>query len=159
MTTETSYYHSPVGYLELIANDTALIGCYFLDDEPSNITEPQHPILKQTHQQLEAYFNQGLQDFDIPLDLQGTAFRQQAWQALQTIPYGQTASYLDMAVKIGNPKAVRAIGQANGQNPVSIIVPCHRVINHNGKLGGYGGGLWRKEWLLAHEKKHLNQNS
>ncbi|WP_353571296.1 methylated-DNA--[protein]-cysteine S-methyltransferase [Candidatus Albibeggiatoa sp. nov. BB20] len=152
--TETSYYDSPVGYLELIANDQGLTGCYFIDDAPLVIPElTQHPILKLAHQQLEAYFHTGLQQFTIPLDLQGTAFRLDAWHALQTIPYGKTASYIDMARQIGKPKAARAIGQANHYNPISIIVPCHRVINHSGKLGGYGGGLWRKEWLLEHEKK------
>lgn len=149
----TSYYHSPIGYLKLIASEQGLMGCYFLDETPSvEGNNNTHPILQQTKQQLDAYFNKTLQQFNIPLDLQGTVFRMQVWQALQTIPYGKTASYLDMAVQVDNSKAARAIGQANHHNPISIIVPCHRVINRSGALGGYGGGLWRKEWLLNHEK-------
>jgi methylated-DNA-[protein]-cysteine S-methyltransferase len=157
--TAISYYHSPVGCLELIANDNGLMGCYFMDDQPSTgIEKIQHPILTLALQQLERYFGGELQQFTIPLDLQGTVFRLQVWQALQTIPYAETASYLDIAIRVNKPKAARAVGQANHYNPISIIVPCHRVINHDGKLGGYGGGLWRKEWLLKHEKRCTDYN-
>ena len=102
--------------------------------------------------QFEAYFAGRLQRFDLPLAARGTAFQQAVWQALCDIPYGETVSYLDIANAIGNPKAVRAVGAANGQNPLSIIVPCHRVIGRSGKLVGYGGGLPIKQWLLALEQ-------
>jgi len=154
MTEQRSYYHSPIGYFELVATDDGLTGCYFMDETPT-VTPTSHPILQLAVTQLDAYFNKTLQQFTIPLDLKGTAFRQQVWQALQMIPFGKTVSYIDIATQVGNPKASRAIGQANHYNPVPIIVPCHRVINRSGKLGGYGGGLWRKEWLLAHEQTAL----
>lgn len=104
--------------------------------------------------QFEAYFAGRLQRFDLPLAARGTAFQQAVWQALCDIPYGETVSYLDIAQAIGNPKAMRAVGAANGQNPLSIIVPCHRVIGRNGNLTGYGGGLPIKRWLLALEQDH-----
>ena len=154
MTEQRSYYHSPIGYFELVATDDGLTGCYFMDETPT-VTPTSHPILQLAVTQLDAYFNKTLQQFTIPLDLKGTAFRQQVWQVLQMIPFGKTISYIDIATQVGNPKASRAIGQANHYNPVPIIVPCHRVINRSGKLGGYGGGLWRKEWLLAHEQTAL----
>lgn len=104
--------------------------------------------------QFEAYFTGQLQRFDLPLAARGTDFQQAVWGALCDIPYGETVSYLDIASAIGNPKAVRAVGAANGQNPLSIIVPCHRVIGRSGKLIGYGGGLPIKQWLLALEQSH-----
>jgi methylated-DNA-[protein]-cysteine S-methyltransferase len=101
--------------------------------------------------QLEEYFNGTRQIFDLPLDVSGTAFQQQAWAALQQIPYGTTLTYQQQATTMGRPAAVRAVGTANGRNPLSIIVPCHRVIGANGSLTGYGGGLPAKQWLLSHE--------
>lgn len=153
MLTFKIYYHSPIGYLELIASHQGLTNCGFIDDKPTVKDETQHPILTMAVEQLDAYFQSELQIFTIPLDLQASAFRLQVWQALQTIPYAKTASYIEIARHIGKPKAARAVGQANHYNPIPIIIPCHRIINHNGKLGGYGGGLWRKQWLLAHELK------
>ncbi len=94
---------------------------------------------------------EGRTTFDLPLDLRGTDFQKQVWTQLLTVPYGRTVSYQLIADAIGNPKAVRAVGAANGQNPISVIVPCHRIIGSDGQLVGYGGGLWRKEWLLKHE--------
>jgi methylated-DNA-[protein]-cysteine S-methyltransferase len=102
-------------------------------------------------EELEEYFQNKRTAFTVPLCLDGTDFQKRVWTALRTVPYGKTASYLDMANEIGNPKAVRAIGGANSRNPISIIVPCHRIIGKNGTLVGYEGGLWRKEWLLKHE--------
>ncbi|MBC9786055.1 methylated-DNA--[protein]-cysteine S-methyltransferase [Heliobacterium chlorum] len=104
-------------------------------------------------QQLDEYFRGTRKDFNVKLNPQGTQFQKQVWRKLPDIPYGKTASYKDIAEAVGNPKAVRAVGGANSQNPISIIVPCHRIIGSNGKLTGYAGGLWRKEWLLAHEQK------
>jgi methylated-DNA-[protein]-cysteine S-methyltransferase len=103
--------------------------------------------------QLDAYFAGTLRDFSVPLSLEGTEFRRRCWAALRDIPYGETRSYRDIAKATGNIKAVRAVGGANHNNPVSIIVPCHRVIGSDGSMTGYGGGLWRKEWLLNHERK------
>ena len=104
--------------------------------------------------QLEAYFSGDLRDFDLPLRLQGTPFQLAVWRALQDIPYGRTISYGELARRVGNPKGSRAVGLANGSNPIAIVVPCHRVIGSNGKLTGYGGGLDNKETLLALERKH-----
>ena len=107
-------------------------------------------------QQLDAYFAGELQTFDLPLHMAGTPFQKQVWQGLLTIPYGTTISYAELARRIGRPGASRAVGAANGRNPIGIIVPCHRVIGANGTLTGYGGGLDRKEWLIAHEAGALS---
>jgi len=107
--------------------------------------------LDAVRKQIDGYFAGRRTVFDLPLDLRGTDFQRRVWKQLLTVPFGQTATYLDIALALGNPQAVRAVGAANGQNPVSVIVPCHRIIASNGKLTGYGGGLWRKEWLLRHE--------
>ena len=107
-------------------------------------------------EQLQAYFAGNLQQFSLPLAAGGTAFQQQVWQALTTVPYGKTASYGDIAKAINNPKGVRAVGLANGKNPIGIIVPCHRVIGANGTLTGYAGGVDKKAWLLVHEGVSLN---
>jgi len=113
---------------------------------------PEHPVLLRAAQQLQAYFAGEAKDFDLPLDAQGTAFQMRVWQALQSIPYGQTRSYAQLAALVGSPKAARAVGLANGRNPLSIIVPCHRVIGADGSLTGYGGGLENKRFLLKLEK-------
>jgi AraC family transcriptional regulator, regulatory protein of adaptative response / methylated-DNA-[protein]-cysteine methyltransferase len=109
---------------------------------------------QQLEAELEAYFAGTLRDFSTPLAPAGTEFQQRAWQGLQSIPYGETRSYAEQARLLGAPTAVRAVARANGDNPVAIVVPCHRVIGANGKLTGYGGGLWRKQWLLHHERRH-----
>lgn len=108
--------------------------------------------------QLEEYFAGERRQFDLPLGASGTAFQEAVWAGLMTIPYGGSMSYSSLARQIGNPKAVRAVGMANGRNPVSIIVPCHRVIGQNGSLTGYGGGLKAKSWLLDHEARHFTYN-
>jgi O-6-methylguanine DNA methyltransferase len=115
--------------------------------------EGSHPILDNLESELKDYFNGNRYDFSIPLDLRGTGFETSVWNELQKIPYGETRAYNDIAKAIGKPSASRAVGRANGNNPVAIVVPCHRVIASNGKLHGYGGGLWRKEKLLALESK------
>ncbi|MBS1790380.1 MAG: methylated-DNA--[protein]-cysteine S-methyltransferase [Acidobacteria bacterium] len=107
----------------------------------------------EARKQLAAYFAGELTKFDLPLAMRGTEFQKQVWRELQTIPFGVTISYGELAERVGNPNSSRAVGAANGRNPISIIVPCHRVIGANGKLTGYGGGMERKEWLLAHESK------
>lgn len=116
-----------------------------------NIEQVTNPHIIECAKQLEQYFNKQRQSFSLTLDTQGTQFQQAVWQALMAVPFGQTQSYSDIAVALNNPKAVRAVGAANGKNPISIIVPCHRIIGASGKLTGYAGGLKRKEWLLKHE--------
>jgi AraC family transcriptional regulator of adaptative response/methylated-DNA-[protein]-cysteine methyltransferase len=117
------------------------------------IVPGDHPILKQTGEQLREYFAGTRRDFDLPLNQRGSAFQLAAWQALREIPYGETRSYTDMARRVGSPGAVRAIGRVNGQNQIAIVVPCHRVIRADGSLCGYGGGRWRKQWLIDHEAR------
>ncbi|MDC7230926.1 MAG: methylated-DNA--[protein]-cysteine S-methyltransferase [Sphaerochaetaceae bacterium] len=145
-------YESPLGTLYLTSNQDALLGVSFI----SEIREEQesNPVLAMTIQQLDAYFNGKLQQFTVPYELQGTAFQKTVWEALCTIPYGTLVSYQDIAIAIGNPKAVRAVGMANNKNPISIIIPCHRVIGKQGSLTGYAGGLDRKQWLLSHERSN-----
>ena len=118
---------------------------------------PETPLLAEAVRQLEAYFAGALMDFDLPLRLEGTPFRLKCWEALRTIPYGETISYGEQARRIGLPKAVRAVGGANHHNPISIVVPCHRVIGADGSLTGYGSGVDVKRWLLEHEQKHVHR--
>lgn len=149
-------WQSPVGKLLLLGDRRRLRGLNFQDgDHPLEIDEEwkkQRSPFTAVITQLERYFAGRLQTFTIPLAMEGTLFQRSVWHALKTIPYGVTASYGTIAKKIGNPNASRAVGAANGQNPVSIIVPCHRVIGHNGQLVGYGGGLPIKEALLELER-------
>ena len=149
-----AYYQSEIGLIEIVSTDEAIKSLNFIDDKAKIelIDQSYEPnILKICREQLEEYFKGHRTDFSLKLDPDGTSFQKSVWQQLLNIPYGQTASYLDIARLVGNIKAVRAIGAANGQNRISIIIPCHRVIGSNGKLTGYGGGLWRKAWLLEHE--------
>lgn len=148
---------TPVGQLTLVASENGLAAVLWENDRPGRVLlnplreATHHPILKQTHTQLQEYFAGGRTQFSIPLDFVGTAFQQSVWQALLTIPFGQTRSYQQIAQQIGNPAAVRAVGAANGRNPISIIAPCHRVIGTNGKLTGFAGGLEAKATLLRLE--------
>lgn len=119
--------------------------------EEGREAERPGPIVEEAIRQLSAYFEGTRRDFDLPVSPQGTEFQRLVWQHLLDIPYGQIISYQDLAKAIGKPDAIRAVGAANGQNPISVIVPCHRVLGSDGSLTGYGGGLWRKEWLLKHE--------
>ena len=142
---------TPVGHLRIDATDSAIIGVNRTNEAPC---PPETPLLKECVRQLNAYFAGQLTDFDLPLHMEGTAFRMKVWQALRCIPYGETRSYGQLAAVIGQPGASRAVGGANHHNPISIIVPCHRVIGADGSLTGYGEGLDMKEWLLEHERKH-----
>ena len=149
---------SPVGQLKLVATETALVAVLWENENPNRvrlaelIEDIQHPILLETQKQLNEYFAGQRQVFDLPLDFEGTEFQQKVWQALLTIPFGETRSYKQIAEQIGNVKAVRAVGAANGKNPISIIAPCHRVVGANGKLVGFAGGLDNKDILLKIEK-------
>ncbi len=113
-------------------------------------------FLEETICQLDEYFNGERVNFSIDMALQGSEFQRKVWQALSGVGYGETLSYKDIALRIDNPKAARAVGNANNKNPLCIIIPCHRVVGSNGSLTGYAGGLWRKKWLLEHERKNLN---
>ncbi len=142
---------TPIKPVRIDEAEGAIVAVNFVEDE---LCPPETPLLQETVRQLNAYFDGTLTEFDLPIRLEGTAFRMKCWQALQTIPCGETISYGEQARRIGNPKAVRAVGGANHHNPISIIVPCHRVIGADGTLTGYGGGIEIKAWLLEHERKH-----
>lgn len=144
-----AYYESPIGLIEVGATAEALVTLYFVE-APRHVADSS-PLLTMIIEQIAEYFAGTRTSFTMPLHFIGTAFQQRVWQQLLTVPYGQTVAYQEIANALGNPKAVRAVGAANGQNPISIIAPCHRIIGSNGALIGYGGGLWRKEWLLRHE--------
>ena len=144
-----TYYDSPVGILELSATDKGLSGLYFVEEK--NEDEILNGILENTIQQLDEYFNEGRKEFDIPIDVEGTEFQQRVWGELIKIPFGITKTYLDVAKNLGDRNSLRAVGLANGKNKISIIIPCHRVIGAKGELTGFGGGIWRKKWLLDHE--------
>ena len=149
---------SPVGQLKLIAHDTALVAVLWETDQPNRVLlgemqqMPNHPILNMAQQQLQEYFDHKRSTFDLPLYFYGTDFQKKVWAELLKIPYGETRSYLDIAIAVGNAKAVRAVGAANGKNPLSIIAPCHRVIGKNGQLVGFAGGLDVKQSLLQLEQ-------
>ena len=153
--TYTTYYHSPVGILKISGTTEYISEISFHDasqKQPGSKKE-MPPLLIQCVEQLIQYFNGERRVFDFPINQPGTAFQQETWNWLMTIPYGKTISYLQLAIKTGDTKATRAVASANGKNNIAIVVPCHRVIGANRELIGYGGGLWRKKWLLEHEMK------
>ncbi|WP_047045681.1 methylated-DNA--[protein]-cysteine S-methyltransferase [Vibrio mexicanus] len=147
---------SELGEITIQASDKGVTGIWFetftTKPEELGTRKDDHHVLVEASNQLNAYFAKERQKFDLPLDLKGTEFQKQVWQALTRIPYGETWSYKELAELINRPQAVRAVGTANGKNPISIVVPCHRVIGANGKLTGYAGGVERKEVLLRLEK-------
>lgn len=156
---------SPVGTLTLVANESKLAAILWEDDQPTRVrlgvmtADEDNVVLLETERQLKEYFAGTRTRFDVPLEFTGTDFQKQVWQALLTIPFGETRSYRDIAAQIGNIKAVRAVGAANGRNPISIIAPCHRVIGASGDLTGFAGGLKAKEMLLLLEGHELKQKS
>ncbi len=152
-----AYYTSPVGELLIESEHEKIITVNFLKD--SRQEEMPTAATDQCIAELEEYFYKGRKFFTVDLDLRGSVFQLKVWNALLTIPYGKTVSYEDIALKVGDIKSIRAVGLANGQNPIAIIVPCHRVIGKSGDLIGYGGGLENKEWLLYHEGAMLRQLS
>ncbi len=162
--TESIEYNSPIGVLKLTCSEDAVQSLLFTGNEQNlqpftnkkNNPEPLLPITKQTIKELNNYFDGTSFNFSSKLDQQGTEFQHSVWNALTTIKPGTTQSYMLLSKSLGNTKAIRAVGTANGKNAIAIIVPCHRVIGSNGSLVGYGGGLWRKKWLLEHEAKHLS---
>lgn len=149
-----AYYASPIGILEISATEQGISAIQFIE-QATETTECDDPLLNNCILQLNEYFNKKRKVFDIALDAAGTKFQQSVWVELQKIPFGKVASYGDIAKNLGDINKVRAVGKANGSNPIPIIVPCHRIIGVNGKLIGYAGGLWRKQWLLEHENALL----
>jgi methylated-DNA-[protein]-cysteine S-methyltransferase len=151
----TSYYQSPVGLLKISGTEQYICEVTFHDttNKPPASNKDMPPALIQCIEQLIQYFQGERRVFELVINQEGTSFQQEVWSLLMTIPYGRTISYLDLALKTGDRKATRAVASANGRNNVAIIVPCHRVIGSNKDLVGYGGGLWRKKWLLEHELK------
>ena len=152
MTLYFDHFESPLGLMQIAASEVAVKSIHFVD-----IITPKktNPITSLAKDQLLAYFDGTLKTFDLPLEADGTVFQKTVWSALTTIAYAQTCTYGDIAKQIGNPKGMRAVGLANGKNPMTIVVPCHRVIGANGKLTGYASGTDRKAWLLDHERESL----
>lgn len=144
-----AYYHSPVGDLMIGAQDDKITTINFFNAERSAVCLT--PVIEQCISELDEYFFQGRKFFNVDLGLAGSAFQNKVWNELLTIPYGKTISYLELAIRIGDINSIRAVGLANGQNPMAILVPCHRVIGKNGDLVGYSGGIDKKVWLLQHE--------
>lgn len=161
---ETIYYKSPVGSLKLTAEGDFLTELFFATTQKNGVKEedikdfstPTSPVLKKTVRQLDEYFAGSRMEFDLPMNQKGTEFQQKVWAALLNIKAGNAISYLTLSKRLGDVKAIRAVGTANGRNNISIIVPCHRVIGSDGTLVGYGGDVWRKQWLLEHEAKYTN---
>ncbi len=157
MTFSCKFLKSPAGMLKLVASDRGLAAVLWESDDPKRVRlspvpeNKNHPVLLETERQLYGYFAGKRKKFSLPFDIAGTEFQKEVWRALAEIPYGETRSYAEIARQIGRPKAVRAVGAANGKNPVSIVVPCHRVIGANGKLTGFAGGLKAKAFLLSLE--------
>jgi O-6-methylguanine DNA methyltransferase len=147
----TAYYSSPIGIIEVKGTLDGITSLYFIEENISSSDIPD--CLKECIKQLDEYFKGIRKEFTVKLNIKGTEFRKKVWDKLIDIPYAETCSYMDVANAVGNKNAVRAVGGANHNNKISIIIPCHRVIGANGTLTGYGGGLWRKEWLLKHEKE------
>ena len=148
-------YESPLGLITIQCDEQGITGIWFethaTRPEDLGAQEQDLPLLQQAKSQLEQYFARQRHEFTVPLSLYGTVFQCQVWRALMSIPFGETRSYQDLAEQIGNPKAVRAVGSANGRNPISVLVPCHRVVGKNGQLSGYAGGVERKQALLELE--------
>jgi len=144
-----AYLKTPIGYLEITGSEKGISGLIFLDFRVRVNRTPA--VLKEAVKQVSEYFKGARNTFSLKLDLKGTPFQLKVWEELLKIPYGKTISYQQLARRIGDKKALRAVGGANSNNPVSVIVPCHRIVGSDGKLVGYAGGLWRKKWLLEHE--------
>lgn len=159
-----AYYNSPIGLIKITGSENGIRSVDFVDEQASPEGVPgglltehsqkdsqSHPILDACVLQLDEYFKNKRKEFTVKLNPEGTEFQKIVWNELLKIPFGRTVSYMELAKSIGDVKAIRAVGAANGKNKIAIIIPCHRVIGSNGKLTGYAGGLWRKEWLLKHE--------
>ena len=160
MTLVFKHVPSPVGRLKLVAGDAGLVAILWENDDPDRVRlgamreAPDHSVLAEAERQLGDYFAGRRQGFSVPLDFRGSAFQKQVWEALLTIKFGEIRTYGAIARQIGRPSASRAVGAANGRNPISILAPCHRVVGSNGALTGFAGGLAAKHYLLDHERRH-----
>lgn len=151
-----AYYRSPIGTVEIVGTRAGITAVNFVRREPRSTSQPPR-ALRAAVAQIGEYFRGERSRFSVMLSTEGTDFQEEIWRQLVRIPYGKTATYGQLARAVGRPQAVRAVGQANHRNPISIIIPCHRVIGSDGSLVGYGGGLWRKRWLLDHERKNASR--
>src|SRR5438270_2040904 len=149
-------YQSPVGTLQITCNQEALCSLHFIDEDEREERTGENEVTQIVVQQLDEYFKGERKLFQMPILQNGTSFQIKIWSLLQDIPYGRTVSYMDLSKRFGDIKAIRAVAAANGKNNIAIVVPCHRVIGSNKSLTGYAGGLWRKQWLVAHEAKFNN---
>ncbi len=145
------HFNSPLGWLELVASGHVLTAIRYLNNKPDSVQTPHHPVFEQATSQLSRYFNKDLAHFTISLSPNGTTFQKTVWGELQNIPFGTAITYGELAKRLGDPNKVRAVGRANGKNPIPIVIPCHRVIGSEKKLIGYAGGIERKRFLLEHE--------
>lgn len=164
MDIETAFYKSPIGIIEIQAETDAITAILFVNSWKGKKMEEKtidfrtsiNPVIDSCIKELEEYFSGERRNFTFPINQSGTYFQEKVWDELMNIPYGRTISYLELSKRLGDPKVIRAAGTANGNNHISIVVPCHRVIGSNGDLVGYGGDPWRKQWLLEHEGKYAN---
>lgn len=148
------YYSSPIGSIEIVSDERSILELEFVE-EMGQAHDKAPEVLKRALTQLDEYFKGKRKAFDLELKLNGTEFQKGVWQQLQKVPYGNTASYGEIAKAVGNEKASRAVGGANNKNKIAIIIPCHRIVGSKGEMTGYAGGIWRKEWLLQHEKSNI----
>ena len=153
----SAYYKSPLGTIEIVGGRVSILALNFVEDMLPEDVELTFCV-KECLKQVDEYFKRKRKEFFLNLQPRGTEFQKSVWRQLEKIPYGETASYSEIAGAIGKPTACRAVGSANGRNPIALIIPCHRVIGRDGNLTGYGGGLWRKEWLLKHERGYNPDN-
>lgn len=149
------YYKSPIGNLRIVVDESSLVALDFNENEKKQSDE--HRYINEVKKQLDEYFKGTRELFDLNIKINGTDFQNKVWNELTKIPYGETISYKELATRIGNDKACRAVGNANNKNKISIVIPCHRVVGSNKKLVGYAGGLEKKEWLINHENKVTNE--
>ena len=149
----SAYYNSELGWIKITASENGIRKLEFEESGMAN-KKIANPYLKECLKELGEYFEGKRKNFTVKLDWEGTNFQKRVWTYLLTIPFGKTTSYMNIAKALGDEKSVRAVGTANGQNNIAIIIPCHRVIGSNGSLTGYAGGIWRKDWLLKHENEY-----
>lgn len=155
---EATYYNSPIGLIKIEGSEKGISSVSFIENE-EDVGEKEIPsILIDCVNQLDEYFKNERKEFSVKLDLNGSPFQEIVWNEVKNIPYGLTTTYNEVAEKIRNKQTVRAVGSANSRNPVLIIIPCHRVIGTKGKLTGYSGGLWRKDWLINFENNRIQKN-
>lgn len=149
-----AYYQSPIGVFRITSDEDGILDISFEEEFQKEVCSELPAVLEAALKQLDEYFQGKRKTFDLKLKLNGTEFQQRVWKQLMEVPYGETANYGQIAKAVGNEKASRAVGGANNKNRIPIVIPCHRIIGSNGSMVGYAGGLWRKEWLLQHERNN-----